>query len=140
MPGAPITSDPSGIILFSVISALAPIIEFFPNYALVKNDLHIAAKRKFIDKDPNASDWYVISPAELVTARYGQRGTTATPFAERTKDMKGIGQYEFYGGPNVTDPNGKHYTSVLEASLRRAAKVNNAEFKVVKVQISEAYF
>jgi hypothetical protein len=105
--------------------------------ALIKNDLHMAAKRKFIDKDPNASDWYVISPAELVTARYGQRGTTATPFAERTKDMKGIGQYEFYGGPNVTDPNGKHYTSVLEQSLRRAAKVNNADFRVVKVQISE---
>jgi hypothetical protein len=106
--------------------------------ALVKNDLHMAAKRKFIDKDPNASDWYVVSPAELVTARYGQKGTTATPFAERTKDMKGIGQYEFYGGPNVTDPNGKHYTSVLEQSLRRAAKVNNADFKVVKIQIGEA--
>ena len=105
--------------------------------ALVKNDLYMAAKRKFIDKDPNASDWYVVSPAELVTARYGQRGTTATPFAERTKEMKGIGQYEFYGGPNVTDPNGKHYTSVLEQSLRRAAKVNNADFKVVKIQISE---
>ena len=105
--------------------------------ALIKNDLHMAAKRKFIDKDPNASDWYVISPAELVTARYSQRGTTATPFAERTKEMKGIGQYEFYGGPNVTDPNGKHYTSVLEQSLRRAAKVNNADFRVVKVQISE---
>ena len=106
--------------------------------ALVKNDLAMAAKRKFVDKDANASDWYVISPAELITGRYGQAGTTATPFAERTKNMKGIGQYEFYGGPNVTDPNGKHYTSILEQSLRRAAKVNNAEFKIVKVQIGEA--
>ena len=106
--------------------------------ALVKNDLAMAAKRKFVDKDANASDWYVISPAELITGRYGQAGTTATPFAERTKNMKGIGQYEFYGGPNVTDPNGKHYTSILEQSLRRAAKVNNAEFKIVKVQVGEA--
>jgi len=105
--------------------------------ALVKNDLAMAAKRKFVDKDVNAADWYVISPAELITKRYSQTGTTATPFAERTKDMKGIGQYEFYGGPNVTDPNGKHFTSVLEQSLRRAAKVNNAEFKIVKVQIGE---
>ena len=105
--------------------------------ALIKNDLHMAAKRKFLDKDPNASDWYVVSPAELITARYSQKGTTATPFADRTKDMKGIGQYEFYGGPNVTDPNGKHYTSVLEQSLRRASKVNNAEFKVVKVQVGK---
>ena len=106
--------------------------------ALVKNDLAMAAKRKFVDKDANAADWYVISPAELITNRYGQAGTTATPFAERTKNMKGIGQYEFYGGPNVTDPDGKHYTSILEQSLRRAAKVNNAEFKIVKVQIGEA--
>ena len=106
--------------------------------ALVKNDLAMAAKRKFVDKDANASDWYVVSPAELITNRYGQAGTTATPFAERTKNMKGIGQYEFYGGPNVTDPNGKHYTSILEQSLRRAAKVNNAEFKIVKVQIGDA--
>ena len=106
--------------------------------ALVKNDLAMAAKRKFVDKDANASDWYVVSPAELITSRYSQAGTTATPFAERTKNMKGIGQYEFYGGPNVTDPDGKHYTSILEQSLRRAAKVNNAEFKIVKVQVGEA--
>ena len=105
--------------------------------ALVKNDLAMAAKRKFVDKDANASDWYVISPAELVANRYGQKGTTATAYAERTKDMKGIGQYEFYGGPNVTDPDGKHFTSILEQSLRRAAKTNNAEFKIVKVQIGE---
>jgi hypothetical protein len=106
--------------------------------ALIKNDLAMAAKRKFVDKDANAADWYVISPAELITNRYGQKGTTATPFAERTRDMKGIGQYEFYGGPNVTDPNGKHYTGILEQSLRRAAKVNNAEFKIVKVQVGDA--
>ena len=51
--------------------------------------------------------------------------------------MKGIGQHEFYGGPDVTDPNGKHFTGILEASLRRAAKANNTEVKVVKVQIGE---
>ena len=104
---------------------------------IVKNDLHMAAKRKFIDKDPNASDWYVISPGELITARYGQKGTTSTPYAQRTNDMKGIGQHEFYGGPNMTDPDGKHYTGVLEAVLRRAAKINNTDFKIVKVQIGE---
>jgi hypothetical protein len=104
---------------------------------LIKNDLAAAAKRKFVDKDANAADWYVISPAELVANRYGQKGTTATPFAQRTKDMKGIGQYEFYGGPNVVDPNGKHFTSILEQSLRRAANANNSEIKIVKVQIGE---
>jgi hypothetical protein len=100
----------------------------------------MAASRKFIQKDPNASDWYVISPADLITKRYGQSGTTATPYAERTKSMKGIGQYEFYGGPNVTDPSGKHYKGVLEDILRRAAKINNTEFKIVKVQVGEPKF
>jgi hypothetical protein len=108
--------------------------------AIIKNDLHMAASRKFIQKDPNASDWYVISPADLITKRYGQSGTTATPYAERTKSMKGIGQYEFYGGPNVTDPSGKHYKGVLEDILRRAAKINNTEFKIVKVQVGEPKF
>ena len=34
-PGLPITKDLSGITLFSVIKALAPIIEFFPILALL---------------------------------------------------------------------------------------------------------
>ena len=36
--------------------------------------------------------------------------------------MKGIGTEEFYGGPDSVDPKGKHYTSVLEKALKRAAK------------------
>ena len=105
--------------------------------AIVKNDLHTAAKRLFIDKDANAAEWYAISPAELIQKRYNQSGTTATALTQRTKDMKGIGTGEFYGGPNVTDPSGKHYTSVLEAALKRAAQINNTEFKIIKVQVSD---
>ena len=47
--------------------------------------------------------------------------------------MKGIGTEEFYGGPDSVDPKGKHYTSVLEKALKRAAKENNSEFKIIKV-------
>jgi len=104
---------------------------------IVKNDLHSAAKRLFIDKDPNASTWYAISPAELVQIRYGQSGTTGTALAERTKNMKGIGTGEFYGGPNAVDPSGKHYTGILEESLKRAANINNSEFKVIKVSVGK---
>jgi len=103
---------------------------------IVKNDLHMAAKRLFVDKDPNAPTWYAITPAKLVASRYGQGGTTATPLAQRA-GQKGVGTYEFYGGPNATDPNGKHYTSILEQSLKRAANVNNAEFKIIQVGISK---
>ena len=104
---------------------------------IVKNDLHSAAKRLFIDKDPNASTWYAISPAELVQTRYGQAGTTGTALADRTKNMKGIGTGEFYGGPNAVDPSGKHYTGILEESLKRAANINNSEFKVIKVSVGK---
>lgn len=103
---------------------------------IVKNDLHAAAKRLFVENDPNAPTWYAITPAELVTKRYGQAGTTATPLAERA-GKRGVGTYEFYGGPDATDVSGKHYTSVLEQSLKRAANINNAEFKIIKVAVGE---
>ena len=107
--------------------------------ALIKMDLNKAANLLYgPDKIPDAAQWYAVSPSTFITKRYGQKGGTATPKDQRTKDMKGIGMEEFYGGPNSVDPNGKHYTSILEQSLRRAAKVNNAEFKIVKVQIGDA--
>jgi hypothetical protein len=101
---------------------------------LVKNDLHMAAKRLFVDGDQNAPTWYAITPAKLVANRYSQAGTTATPIGQRA-GKKGVGTYEFYGGPDATDVNGKHYTSILEQSLKRAANINNAEFKIIKVAI-----
>ena len=47
--------------------------------------------------------------------------------------MKGIGTEEFYGGPDSVDPKGKHYTSTVEKALKRAAKENNSEFKIIEV-------
>ena len=53
--------------------------------------------------------------------------------------MKGIGTEEFYGGPDSNAPRispdteGKHFTSVLEKVLKIAAKENNSEFKIIKV-------
>ena len=105
--------------------------------AIVKNDIYAAAKRLFIDKDVNAAEWYAISPAELIQKRYSQSGTTATALTERTKNMKGIGTGEFYGGPNAVDPSGKHYTGILEEALKRAAKANNTEFKIIKVSVGD---
>ena len=106
--------------------------------ALVKRDLALAAKRLYVDKADNAATWYAVSPANLVKKRYGQTGGTDTPLAERTKNMKGIGTEEFYGGPDSNAPRispdteGKHFTSVLEKVLKIAAKENNSEFKIIK--------
>jgi len=101
--------------------------------ALVKRDLAKAANLLYQQKIPDAAEWYAVSPAKFVKNRYGQSGGTSTPIDQRTKDMKGIGTEEFYGGPDSVDSKGKHYTSVLEKALKRAAKENNSEFKIIKV-------
>ena len=101
--------------------------------ALIKRDLAKAAKLLYQDKIDDAAEWYAVSPAKFVKNRYSQSGGTATPLDQRTKNMKGIGTEEFYGGPDSVDPKGKHYTSVLEKALKRAAKENNSEFKIIKV-------
>tara|TARA_R110001583_G_scaffold194893_1_gene367536 strand:- start:225 stop:2942 length:2718 start_codon:yes stop_codon:yes gene_type:complete len=101
--------------------------------ALLKMNVNNAAKRLFVDKADDAAEWFAISPSKLITKRYGQSGGTNVPPAERTKDMKGIGMEEFYGGPTSTDYKGKHYTSVLEKEMKRLAKENNSEFKIIKI-------
>ena len=118
--------------------------------AIIKRDLAAAAQRLFVDKAENAAQWYAISPAKFIKERYPgaglDKGGTDTPIAERKaakergEELKGIGVEEFYGGPDSVDPNGKHYTSVLEKALQRAAKENNSEFKIIKVEgIGDAY-
>ncbi len=110
---------------------------------LVKRDLAEAAQRLFMDKVDGAAEWYAVSPADLIKNRYASaglnKGGTDTPLAERQaakergEKLKGIGVEEFYGGPNSVDTKGKHYTSSLEKSLKRAAKENNSEFKIIEV-------
>jgi hypothetical protein len=110
---------------------------------LVKRDLAEAAQRLFMDKVDGAAEWYAVSPADLIKNRYASaglnKGGTNTPLAERQAakergvKLKGIGVEEFYGGPNSVDTKGKHYTSSLEKSLKRAAKENNSEFKIIEV-------
>ena len=105
--------------------------------ALVKRDLAKAANRLFgPDKVEGAAEWYSISPAKFINERYWKGtnyGGTNTPYTERTSSMKGIGTEEFYGGPDSVDPKGKHYTATLEKILRKAAKENNSEIKVIDV-------
>jgi hypothetical protein len=127
--------------------------------ASIKRDIYEAAYRKFVLKDPNATDFYAITPANLVTKRYSHQGSTATPQADRIADKKrrlrnwveggmqgdipnsqypGVGMYEFYGGPgeDVVTESGKHFTSAMEKSLKRIAKENNVKLEVLPVRIS----
>jgi hypothetical protein len=112
---------------------------------VIKSDLANAANLLYgPDKIPDAAQWYAISPAKFIKKRYESmglnKGGTNTPIEERKaakeagEQLKGIGVEEFYGGPESVDPKGKHYTSVLEKSLKRAAKENNSEFKIIEVE------
>ena len=128
--------------------------------ASIKRDIYEAAYRKFVLKDPNATDYYAITPANLVTKRYGQAGSTKTPQADRIADKKerlerwvrggmegdipnsqypGVGMYEFYGGPgtDVVTEGGKHFTSSMEKTLKRIAKENNVKVEVLPVKIGD---
>ncbi len=120
--------------------------------ALIKKDLFELAYRKFVLKDPQAPDYYSVTPDQFVIDRYNFKGNSATPMDVRAADKKkqidyftgrgeflgseykGIGMSEFYGGPNAKTPDGKHYTSVIEKILKTQAKSNNSEFTVLNVQ------
>ena len=120
--------------------------------ALIKKDLFELAYQKFVLKDPNAPDYYSVTPDQFVIDRYNFNGNSATPMDVRAADKKaqidyftargefkgseykGIGMSEFYGGPNAKTPDGKHYTSVIEKILKTQAKSNNSEFTVLNVQ------
>ena len=123
--------------------------------ALIKKDLFELAYQKFVLKDPNAPDYYSVTPDQFVIDRYNFKGNSATPMDVRAADKKkqidyftargdflgseykGIGMSEFYGGPNAKSPDGKHYTSVIEKILKTQAKSNNSEFTVLNVQTKE---
>jgi len=128
--------------------------------ASIKRDIYEAAYRKFVLKDPDATDYYAVTPANLVTKRYSHSGSSATSQADRVADKDarikrwvdggmegevapsqypGIGMYEFYGGPGadvVTDA-GKHYTSEIEKIMKRIAKENNVNLEVLPVRVGD---
>ena len=101
--------------------------------ALIKKDLYELAYRKFVLKDPDASDYFAVSPSNYVIDRYKFQGNAATPQDVRDMDKasriatfkregrfaeskyKGIGMDEFYGGPNsvsnVIDESGTKATN-----------------------------
>jgi len=90
--------------------------------AVIKKDLYEAAYRKFVLKDPNAADYYAVTPDTYVNKRWQFEGDTSTPQAVRNNDKKeildhfqetgnlkdskykGIGTSEFYGGPSAKAP------------------------------------
>ena len=128
--------------------------------ASIKRDIYEAAYRKFVLKDPDATDYYAVTPANLVTKRYSHTGSSATSRGDRAADKAerikrwvdggmegdlapsrypGVGMYEFYGGPgaDVVTDTGKHYTSEIEKILKRIANENQVPLETLPVKISD---
>lgn len=128
--------------------------------ASIKRDIYEAAYRKFVLKDPDATDYYAVTPANLVTKRYSHEGSSATSRGDRAADKAarikawvdggmegdlapsrypGVGMYEFYGGPgaDVVTDTGKHYTSEIEKILKRIANENQVPLETLPVKISD---
>ena len=123
--------------------------ELFPNIpfkdqkdwvdAIIKNDIYNAAKKRFIlDENGNitinndAPAYYAVAPAKVVKAYRGGMGVELPP-----NDPSRRGQmvaYDMqYGGPNLNDYTGQHFTSNTEETLNKIANMKNSKVEVGKV-------
>ncbi|MEE1550175.1 MAG: hypothetical protein V1244_00965, partial [Nitrospinaceae bacterium] len=109
------------------------------------NDIAIAAKKRFyfdengvLQINKNAPSHYTVSPSKVVKNRWrvpDQYGMHV-PANMRTTQQHGKGvAYDLeYGGPNVTDASGRHFTGNAEETLKKIASSKNAEFSIGKVK------
>jgi len=106
---------------------------------MLKRAFSDGSKRLFEEGDPNAPIGLIINTGRNNKNKYSQTGGTDTPYAERTKDDKGVGMEEFYGGPDAKTPDGKHFTSPVEKSLKRIATENNTKLEIIEIDGTKHY-
>jgi hypothetical protein len=113
--------------------------------SLIKNDLAIAAKKRFyfdengvLQVNKNAPSHYSVAPSITQKKRWSvdtNKGMNVPPNMRTTKEHGKAVAYDLeYGGPNVTDPAGRHFTSNAEETLRKISSAKNAEFSIGKVK------
>ena len=128
--------------------------ELFPNIpfkdqkdwvdAIIKNDVYNAAKKRFyfdengalqINKD--APSHYGVAPNKAVRAYTGGRGVELPPDSvDRSGKMVAYDMQ--YGGPNLNDHTGTHFTGNVEESLNKIANAKNSKVEVGKVPFGMA--
>ena len=87
----------------------------------------------------NAPSHYTVSPSKVVKERWSvpddQYGMHVPPNRRTTEQHgKGVAYDLEYGGPNVNDPTGKHFTSNAEETLKKIASDKNASLEIGKVK------
>jgi len=128
--------------------------ELFPNIpfkdqkdwvdAIIKNDIYNAAKKRFyfdqngalqINKD--APSHYGVAPNKAVKAYRGGQGVELPPDSiDRSGKMVAYDMQ--YGGPNLNDHTGTHFTGNVEESLNKIANAKSSKVEVGKVSFGMA--
>ncbi len=126
--------------------------------AAVKQAVAEAAYRLFVEKDPNAPKYISYMSGSQIKSNYTQPGGAATPAAERAadldnrqrrfeqdfaggnegatleqSDLRGIGTEEFYGGPDVKNEQGAHFTGVMENIFKKVANEYGSKIEIANV-------
>jgi hypothetical protein len=112
--------------------------------AIIKNDVYNAAKNRFsfdesgrLIVNNEAPSHYAVAPAKAVKAYQGGRGVEV-PVDDVDRSGRMVAYDMQYGGPNLNDHTGKHFTSNTEESLARIAKNKNSKLEVGKVDFGYA--
>jgi hypothetical protein len=128
--------------------------ELFPNIplkdqkdwvdAIIKNDVYNAAKNRFsfdesgkLIVNNEAPAYYAVAPAKAVKAYRGGQGIELAP---DNVDRRGqMVAYDMqYGGPNLNDHTGAHFTSNVEETLNRIAQNKSSKVEIGKVDFGNA--
>ena len=112
--------------------------------AIIKNDIYHAAKARFSFDDAgnlvvnqSAPSHYAVVPSKAVKAYQGGRGVEVPPNAEN-RSGKMVAYDMQYGGPNLNDHTGQHFTSNVEETLNKIANMKNSKVEVGKVDMGHA--
>ena len=133
--------------------------ELFPNIpfkdqkdwvdAIIKNDVYHAAKARFSFDESGklvvnnaAPSHYAVAPAKAVKAYQGGRGVEVSPdpvgVVSDRRDGRMVAYDMQYGGPNLNDHTGQHFTSNTEETLKKIASMKNSKLEVGKVDFGLA--
>jgi len=128
--------------------------ELFPNIpfkdqkdwvdAIIKNDVYNAAKKRFyfdengaLQVNKDAPSYYGVAPNKAVKAYRGGQGVELPPDSiDRSGKMVAYDMQ--YGGPNLNDHTGTHFTGNVEESLNKIANAKSSKVEVGKVEFGMA--
>jgi len=128
--------------------------ELFPNIpfkdqkdwvdAIIKNDVYNAAKKRFyfdengaLQVNKDAPSHYGVAPNKAVKAYRGGQGVELPPDSiDRSGKMVAYDMQ--YGGPNLNDHTGTHFTGNVEESLNKIANAKSSKVEVGKVEFGMA--